>query len=221
MEFSRQEYWNGLTFPTLGALPDPRIKIASQWLSVKNLSANKRDPRNQTCISGEKALEEAMATHPSILTWEIHGQRSLAGYCLLGCKSWTQLCNWAHTGIKIKQNVFAYNNFTSLFIISMLEICTKLFWKNLVECVFHQQESKVYKGCGNACVCVSVCVGDKGLISRVSWLGKRKVRANSVEVGGPKWARTPAVTIHKHWYQRSTYIWQVLSWLILLLCFLI
>ena len=93
MEFSRQEYWNGLTFPTLGALPDPRIKIASQWLSVNNPPANKRDPRDQTCISREEALEEAMATHPSILTWEIHGQKSLAGYCRLGCKSWTQLCN--------------------------------------------------------------------------------------------------------------------------------
>ena len=71
MEFSRQEYWNGLTFPTLGALSDPRIKIASQRLSVKNPPANKRDPMDQTCISREEALEEAMATHPSILTWEI------------------------------------------------------------------------------------------------------------------------------------------------------
>ena len=31
-------------------------------------------------------LEEGMATHSSILAWESHGQRSLAGYSPLGCK---------------------------------------------------------------------------------------------------------------------------------------
>ena len=30
MEFSRQEYWNGLPFPPLGDLPDPGIKRLSQ-----------------------------------------------------------------------------------------------------------------------------------------------------------------------------------------------
>ena len=29
MGFSRQEYWNGLPYPTLGTLPDPGIKHAS------------------------------------------------------------------------------------------------------------------------------------------------------------------------------------------------
>ena len=29
MEFSRQEYWSGLPFPSLGDLPDPGIKSAS------------------------------------------------------------------------------------------------------------------------------------------------------------------------------------------------
>ena len=29
MEFSRQEYWNGLPFPTLGDLSDPGIKPTS------------------------------------------------------------------------------------------------------------------------------------------------------------------------------------------------
>ena len=29
MEFSRQEYWNGLPFPPLGDLPDPGIKPRS------------------------------------------------------------------------------------------------------------------------------------------------------------------------------------------------
>ena len=29
MEFSRQEHWSGLPFPSPGDLPDPRIKSAS------------------------------------------------------------------------------------------------------------------------------------------------------------------------------------------------
>ena len=29
MEFSRQEYWNGLPFPTPGDLPDPGIELES------------------------------------------------------------------------------------------------------------------------------------------------------------------------------------------------
>ena len=33
MEFSRQEYWDGLPFPTLDDLPDPRIKAMSPALA--------------------------------------------------------------------------------------------------------------------------------------------------------------------------------------------
>ena len=37
-------------------------------------------------LGQEDPLEEEMATHSSILAWEIHGQRSLAGYSLWGQK---------------------------------------------------------------------------------------------------------------------------------------
>ena len=44
---------------------------------VKTLPANIRD---KGLIPGsEDPLEEDTATHPSILAWEIHGQRSLVG----------------------------------------------------------------------------------------------------------------------------------------------
>ena len=33
MGFSRQEYWSGLPFPTLGDLPDPGIKLVSPALA--------------------------------------------------------------------------------------------------------------------------------------------------------------------------------------------
>ena len=41
--------------------------------------------------------EKEMATHSSTLSWEIPGQRSLAGYSLWGHKSWTWLSDWTST----------------------------------------------------------------------------------------------------------------------------
>ena len=37
-------------------------------------------------LGWEDPLEKEMATHSSILAWEIHGQRSLAGYSPQTCK---------------------------------------------------------------------------------------------------------------------------------------
>ena len=37
MEFSRQEYWSGLPFPSPGDLPDPRIEPQSPALQVDAL----------------------------------------------------------------------------------------------------------------------------------------------------------------------------------------
>ena len=39
MEFSRQEYWSGLWFPSLGDLPDPGIKLRSPALQADSLPA--------------------------------------------------------------------------------------------------------------------------------------------------------------------------------------
>ena len=42
-------------------------------------------------LGGEDALEEeGMATHSSLLAWEVPGQRSLAGHSPWGRKSWIQ-----------------------------------------------------------------------------------------------------------------------------------
>ena len=37
MEFSRQEYWSGLPFPSLGDLPDPGIEPGSPALQADSL----------------------------------------------------------------------------------------------------------------------------------------------------------------------------------------
>jgi len=37
MEFSRKEYWSGLTFPSPGDLPDPGIELGSLALQADSL----------------------------------------------------------------------------------------------------------------------------------------------------------------------------------------
>ena len=39
MEFSRQEYWSGLPFPSAGDLPNPEIKLRSPALQADALSS--------------------------------------------------------------------------------------------------------------------------------------------------------------------------------------
>ena len=40
LEFSRQEYWSGLPFPSPGALPDPGIKLGSPALQADALPSD-------------------------------------------------------------------------------------------------------------------------------------------------------------------------------------
>ena len=40
MGFSRQEYWSGLQFPSLGYLPDPGIELASPALQADSLPSD-------------------------------------------------------------------------------------------------------------------------------------------------------------------------------------
>ena len=44
MEFSRQEYWSGLPFPSPGDLPDPGIEPGSPALQVDALTSEPREP---------------------------------------------------------------------------------------------------------------------------------------------------------------------------------
>ena len=47
---------------------------------VKNPPVNAEDLRDTGSVPGPgRSLEEGMPTHSSILAWESHGQRSLAG----------------------------------------------------------------------------------------------------------------------------------------------
>ena len=59
-----------------------------QWLSDKESACNAGTEGvagavgSNPSLGREDYLKKEMATHSSILAWEIHGQRSLAGYSL-------------------------------------------------------------------------------------------------------------------------------------------
>ena len=60
-----------------------RLTITKMPLGFSGGSAVKNPFRS---LDWEGPLEESMATHSSILSWEIHGQRSLVGCGACGCK---------------------------------------------------------------------------------------------------------------------------------------
>ena len=50
MGFSRQEYWSGLPFPSLGHLPNPGIEPKSPSLQTDSLPAEPQGkPKNNAC----------------------------------------------------------------------------------------------------------------------------------------------------------------------------
>ena len=53
MEFSRQEYWSGLPFPSPGDLPDPGIEPASPTLAGGFFTS---EPPDKPCLLNYKCL---------------------------------------------------------------------------------------------------------------------------------------------------------------------
>ena len=71
MEFSRQEYWNGLPFPPPGHLPNPEIKPMSLASVVKNL-CDLGSYRPDTHDSSVRfTYSSPLATHSSTLAWRV------------------------------------------------------------------------------------------------------------------------------------------------------
>ena len=50
MGFSRQEYWSGLPFPSVGDLPDPEIRPASPVLTGGFVTVEPYSVRNAVCF---------------------------------------------------------------------------------------------------------------------------------------------------------------------------
>ena len=56
MEFSRQEYWNGLPFPTPGALSSPRIESTSPGWQVDSLPLSHQGSLVSTYVQENKTF---------------------------------------------------------------------------------------------------------------------------------------------------------------------
>ena len=92
MEFSRQEYWSGLPFPSPEDLPDPGIEPRSQKDHTKSYfpggSVVKNLPIMQETqvqsLGQEDPLEKEMATHSSILAWRITSTEEPGGLQSMG-----------------------------------------------------------------------------------------------------------------------------------------
>ena len=114
MEFSRPEYWSGLSFPSPGYLPDPGIEPMSPALQVNSLPSE--PPGKPSCfcectlkraqgpctgttlrdvIGGE---EKAMGTHSSTLAWKNPMDGGAWWAAVSGvAQSWTRLSDFPFT----------------------------------------------------------------------------------------------------------------------------
>ena len=105
MEFSNQEYWSGLSFPTLGPgdLPDPGIKpvspaLASGFFTTKplgklfnylglfqTLKKNQIRHISEICLDNFNYLQVKLFTYPNIVLFGTH-------YTEKTYFSWNDLC---------------------------------------------------------------------------------------------------------------------------------
>ena len=119
MEFSRQEYWSGLSFPVLEDLSDPKIKSAPlvspacrfpRWRGGKQStcqgSRGKRcrfDPWDRKILYSRE-----WQPTPVFLPGKFHGQRRLVGYSSWGCKE-SDTIDLTHKVGKLFANCMSFN----------------------------------------------------------------------------------------------------------------
>ena len=95
MEFSRQECWSGLPFPSPGDLPQPRIELRSPALQADSLPAELicllcRRPGFDPWV-GKIPWRRKWQTTPAFLPRKSYGEKSLGGYSPWDHKNQTQL----------------------------------------------------------------------------------------------------------------------------------
>ena len=74
--FPRQEYWNGLSFPSLGDLPDTGIKPGSPALQAESLPSEPPGKPIYVCIHTHRYLKVKVKVSPSSPTIWPHGLHS-------------------------------------------------------------------------------------------------------------------------------------------------
>ena len=88
MEFSRQEYWSGLPFPSLRDLLDPGIEPASTGFPSSSMERNLHQCRKGGFYPRVIKIlwNRKLQPTPVFLPGKFHGQMSLAGWSPWGCR---------------------------------------------------------------------------------------------------------------------------------------
>ena len=73
MGFSRQEYWSGLPFPSLGDLPDPGLKPTSPVLAGRFFTTSPPESENHSVVS------DTLQPHGLYGPWNSPGQNTGVG----------------------------------------------------------------------------------------------------------------------------------------------
>ena len=113
-DWPQQELWGPLPCPHLNPpCPPTWFLVPRTTQVVKNLPVTQAT-RLQS-LGREDPLEKEMAIHSSTLAWRIHGQRSLAGYSLWGCKE-LDTTEWLHftNGFLKLINIFYYCDYVTI-----------------------------------------------------------------------------------------------------------
>ena len=104
MEFSRQEYWSGLPFPSPGNLPDPRIKPGSPALQADSLPT---EPLGSLVAKLCPTLCDATDCSPlGFYVYEIPSQEYWSGFLMPNLNA--SLCNSRLTPTSSPRTVTSY-----------------------------------------------------------------------------------------------------------------
>ena len=94
MEFSRQEYWSGLPFPSPGDLPDPGIKPGSPALQVDSLPSELLGKQRSHEESPKRSQNLMLSSHQSSSSHALYSEGSLTvsqtGHFWQKPQSWLQ-----------------------------------------------------------------------------------------------------------------------------------
>ena len=66
LEFSSQEYWSGLSFPTPGDLPNPGVEPGSPALKADSLPSEPPGKPLESRLPGEISITSAMQMTPPL-----------------------------------------------------------------------------------------------------------------------------------------------------------
>ena len=82
MEFSRQEYWNGLPFPSPGALPDPGVKPRSPTFQADSLPFEppEKPPHNSIYLVQFRSVSQSCLTLCNPMTAVRHTSLSITNF---------------------------------------------------------------------------------------------------------------------------------------------